>query len=86
MNYPFKLTKMKKYRLIAIATFFIVNLSCKNDEPAPIEVVVEEIRQWKPEDTRSITGLTLKRGLKEKTGLATPGYVMIQPPESTKTL
>jgi len=35
-----------------------------------------EIRQWKPEDTRSITDATAKRGLIKKTDQATPGYVL----------
>ncbi|MGB5172652.1 MAG: aryl-sulfate sulfotransferase [Eudoraea sp.] len=69
--------------LIFIALLFAI--SCKQ-EPKPQEVAdVIEVREWQPEDTRSITGLTVERGLKEKTALATPGYVMIGPPESTKT-
>lgn len=73
-----------KYCLL-LSAFLMFVLSCK-EESKPLEVTEKiEVREWNPEDTRSITGLTVERGLKEKTPSATPGFVMIGPPESTKT-
>ncbi len=76
---------MKKSLLILLLPLFLLNLACKDEpkEPGPEPVAIKE---WKPEDTRSITGNTLKRGLITKTDKATPGYVMFQPSESTKTI
>ncbi|MFC2148079.1 aryl-sulfate sulfotransferase, partial [Bacteroidota bacterium] len=76
---------MKIYKSLIFSFILLFFFSCKEEKPAPEVAKKVEIREWKPEDTRSLTGLTVKRGLKEKTALATPGYVMFQPTESTKT-
>ena len=76
---------MNMHKYIVFSFILLFFFSCKEEKPEPQLAEKIEVREWKPEDTRSLTGLTVKRGLKEKTALATPGYVMIQPPESTKT-
>ena len=76
---------MKINKSLLFTFTLLLAFSCKENQPKPEVAEKIEIREWKPEDTRSLTGLTVKRGLKEKTALATPGYVMFQPPESTKT-
>ena len=68
---------MKKFVLIVIASCFFINLSCKDQKQEPTIADSIEIRQWKPEDTRNMTGLTAKRGLINKTDKATPGYVLM---------
>ncbi|WP_297693246.1 aryl-sulfate sulfotransferase, partial [uncultured Eudoraea sp.] len=74
-----------KITKVLFASALLLTFSCKQEKPKQDVAEAIEIRQWKPEDTRSLTGLTVERGLKEKTTLATPGYVMIVPPESTKS-
>ena len=74
---------MKIYKSLIFSFILLFFFSCKEEKPTPEVAKKVEIREWKPEDTRSLTGLTVKRGLKEKTELATPGYVMFQPTEST---
>jgi len=76
---------MKKIVLIAFASSFFISLSCKDLKSEPQVTENIEVRQWKPEDTRSITGVTAKRGLITKTENATPGYVLFQPSASSKT-
>ena len=76
---------MKIYKSLIFSFILLFFFSCKEEKPAPEVVEKIEVREWKPEDTRSLTGLTVKRGLKVKTALATPGYVMFQPTETTKT-
>jgi hypothetical protein len=76
---------MKIYKSLIFSFILLFFFSCKEEKPTPEVAKKVEIREWKPEDTRSLTGLTVKRGLKEKTELATPGYVMFQPTESTIT-
>ena len=76
---------MKKVLLaLAFATLFI-NLSCKDNKP---EVPVEElavVREWKPEDTRSLTEVSAKRGLILNTDEDTEGYVLYEPSLGTST-
>ena len=62
-------------------TFF----SCKTDNSKKDAVQIEEIRQWNPEDTRPLAGVTEKRGLILKTDMATPGYIMFSPSFGTDT-
>jgi hypothetical protein len=76
---------MKKIVFFAFVSSFFISLSCKDHKSEPQVAEPVEIRQWKPEDTRSITGVTAKRGLIIKTENATPGYVLFQPSASKKT-
>ncbi len=75
-----------KIKLMAISGALLCALyACKTDNPKPTLAVNTEVKQWKPEDTRSITGITAKRGLIKKEAAATPGYVVFQPAQSTQT-
>lgn len=74
---------------IRITLFFtallFISYSCKNDNSKEQITDKTEIRQWKPEDTRTITGFTSKRGLISKTDQATDGYVLFSPGNSTQS-
>lgn len=75
-------------RIRFILLFLILlgfTFSCKTDDSKQETVQTEEIRQWKPEDLRTIAGNRAKRGLISKTELATPGYVLFSPYTGTKT-
>ncbi len=76
---------MKINAYVAVASVMCLVYSCKTETSKDTIAENTEIRQWKPEDTRSITGVTAKRGLIKKTDGATPGYVLFQPAQSTKT-
>lgn len=77
---------MKNFRipiiLILPVIFFVI--ACKK-EVAKKEVEVVNIKEWSPEDTRSITGVMAKRGLITKTEKTTDGYILMMPSESTKS-
>jgi hypothetical protein len=75
-----------KIRFIYLLSLLLAfSFSCKNDNSNQEVSQTTEIRQWKPEDTRSITAVTAKRGLITKTDKTTPGYVLFQSSSSTKT-
>lgn len=73
-----------KFIPIAVLAMVLCVQSCKKEVEQPTAQAVE-VRQWQPEDTRSITGVLAKRGLITKTEEATPGYVLFQPSSSTET-
>ncbi|MBT8270246.1 MAG: aryl-sulfate sulfotransferase, partial [Bacteroidia bacterium] len=76
---------MKKSIILLLLPLFLFNLSCKKEpEEQPAEPIA--VKEWKPEDTRSITGVNAERGLINKTDKATDGYIMFQPSASTKTV
>lgn len=75
---------MKKSISLVFVALLFITFSCKTDTQE-LAKVKPEIRQWKPEDTRSITGVTAKRGLISKTAQATSGYVLFQPSSSVQT-
>ena len=78
---------MKKSIILFLLPFLLLNLGCKeNSKEKTVESEAVAVKEWKAEDTRTITGNTSKRGLILKTENATPGYVMFQPSESTKTV
>lgn len=74
-----------RFILLLFILFGFTFFSCKTDNSKQDVVQTEEIRQWNPEDTRSLNGVTEKRGLKLNTEMATPGYVMFSPTSSTDT-
>ncbi len=76
---------MKIFKAISLAVVILLTFSCKEEKANPQLAETVEIRKWKPEDKRSLTGLMAKRGLKEKTDLATPGFILFQPSESSNT-
>ncbi len=60
-------------------------LSCKTDNPPKAEVATTEVRQWKPEDVRSMSGALAERGLIYDSEEDTEGYVLYEPPTGTFT-
>jgi hypothetical protein len=75
--------------LLLCITFF----SCKNEptgqkaegmDETP-EISAMSAREWAPEDTRSMTGITSQRGLLVKTDRDTEGLVLFEPPQSTES-
>jgi len=76
---------MKNRIIIFFTALLFISFSCKNDNSKEQIAEKPEIRQWKPEDTRTITGVTSKRGLINKTDKATPGYVLFSPAFSTQS-
>jgi len=76
---------MKIRFLVLLSILLGLTFSCKTDNSQQDISQVTEVRQWKPEDTRSLTAVTAKRGLITKTDMATAGYVLFQPSKSTKT-
>lgn len=78
--------KMHHYLLpILLLSVGSVAISCKDNSRQPAVAKTFEIRQWKPEDTRSIQGNRAPRGLIKTTAKATPGYVLFNPSNSTET-
>jgi hypothetical protein len=77
---------MIKIKNIFLLGLLILSLySCKQEpKPEPVAIAAE-IRQWKSEDTRSLSGVTAKRGLILNSEKGTPGYVLYEPPASTYT-
>ncbi len=67
---------MKKHFFLVFTALLFISYSCKTDTPKKEVSETKEIRQWQPEDTRSMTGLSAKRGLISKTDGVTPGYVL----------
>jgi len=76
---------MKNCILTVLTLLFLTTYSCKTDTSKNEEIQTVEIRQWKPEDTRSIQGNMVERGLLKNTEKSTPGYVIFNPSNSTKT-
>lgn len=74
---------MKPGFLLILSALLCLQISCKENSENKVLATHEETRQWKPEDTRSLTGVMEKRGLIKKTEGASPGYLLFQPSTST---
>ncbi len=75
--------KIQLYLLNAL--LFFVLLGCKGEpKPEPIADAMP-VREWKPDDLRSMTGVSAERGLIINTDKDTPGYVLFEVPTSTAT-
>ncbi|HSR59372.1 MAG TPA: aryl-sulfate sulfotransferase [Robiginitalea sp.] len=66
---------MKKTLMLILAASLFLGLSCKQETPEP----EQQVREWKPEDMRSMTWLTAERGLILDTEQDTEGYVLFEP-------
>ena len=60
-------------------------VSCKKNQHKTEIAESVEIRQEKPEEIRSMTGVMAKRGLISKTDRAAKGYVLFEPTHSAKS-
>ena len=85
MVYQTNTTNMKIRFILLLSILLGLTFSCKTDDSKQEVSQVQEIRQWKPEDTRSLTGILAERGLITKTDSAQEGYVLFEPTHSTKS-
>jgi len=76
---------MKINKSLFFAFILLLAFSCKENQPKPEVAEKIEVREWKPEDTRSLTGVSAKRGLILNTENGTDGYVLFEPSSSTYT-
>jgi len=60
-------------------------ISCKTDTPPKTDQAVLEVKEWNPEDLRSMTGVTANRGLIYNSEEDTEGYVLFEPSSGTST-
>ncbi|MBT8284171.1 MAG: hypothetical protein HKO75_02220, partial [Flavobacteriaceae bacterium] len=74
-----------KLKAFTFPLFLLFLFSCKTDTPPLAEKVVEEVKVWQPEDTRSMTGVMAKRGLIYNAETDTEGFVLFEPSSSTST-
>lgn len=74
-----------KFRIVVLFAFISIIFSCKQDNPKQETEEQTAIREWKPEDTRSLNALTVQRGLIENKETSTPGYILFEPTSSTFT-
>jgi hypothetical protein len=81
--YQPKMIKFKNPILLGILLMSIY--SCKQEPKQEQVALTTEIRQWKPEDTRSLSAVLAKRGLILNSEKGTPGYVLYEPSSSTYT-
>ncbi len=75
---------MKGNVYLTLFALLFLTYSCKTEKSESLAENTE-VRVWHPEDTRSITGVSAKRGLISKTEQATNGYVLFQPSSSVQT-
>ena len=76
---------MKKIRLPAplFLFIFILSFSCKEESNTEAVAEMAAVKEWKPEDTRSMSGLLEPRGVIKDTDHDIPGYVLFEPSKST---
>jgi hypothetical protein len=75
-------------RVHYLLLFLVVSISfysCKTETSNTEEQKIAEDKVWKPEDTRSLSGVSAKRGLILNTEKGTDGYVLFEPSHSTFT-
>jgi hypothetical protein len=76
---------MKIRFILLIFVLLGLTISCKTDKSNEDVSEAVEVRQWKPEDLRTIAGNRAKRGLISKSEIATEGYVLFSPYTGTTT-
>ena len=72
-------------KLFCFSLLLSLVLSCKTDAPPAQDAALAEVKEWKPEDMRSMSGVMAKRGLIYNSEEDTEGYVLYEPPTSTFT-
>ena len=76
---------MKTTRLLYILLALSIVYSCKTEEKPELQEEIVQVREWLPEDVRSLSGVSAERGLLLDTESDTPGYVLFEPATSTFT-
>jgi len=76
---------MKYINILLISALTVITFSCKEEAPKQETAEKVEVKQWQPEDTRSLTAAASKRGLLKKSEDATEGYVLFSPSVGVKT-
>ncbi|NNE01800.1 MAG: hypothetical protein HKN52_01440, partial [Eudoraea sp.] len=75
-----------KLRYLLLLLFISVSFySCKTEKSGNEDLATVEVKEWQPEDTRSLSGVSVKRGLILNTEKGTDGYVLFEPSSSTFT-
>ncbi len=73
--------------LLCAGALLFLGTACKN-EPESGERATDQaiaVREWSPEDTRSMTGMTAQRGVVTDTDRDMEGYVLFEPSSSTES-
>ena len=76
---------MKTSRILALLFLLHLFFACKQEPKPEAEPEIAAVKEWKPEDTRSITGVMSERGLIVNSDKSTDGLVLMVPSESDKT-
>jgi len=74
-----------KIKYLLLSAFAVTLFSCKNEKPSTEEKAVVEVREWKSDDTRSMSAVMAKRGLIYNSDKDTDGYVLYEPSNGTFT-
>lgn len=75
-----------KLRELFLSVLAITLFSCKSDvPPKDTATPVAVVKEWSPDDTRSLSGVTADRGLIYNSENGTDGYVLYEPSKSTFT-
>ncbi len=74
-----------KIKYLILSAFAVTLFSCKNEKPPAEEKAVVEVREWKSDDTRSMSAVMAKRGLIYNSEKGTDGYVLYEPSNGTFT-
>ena len=62
---------------------FILSFSCREEPKTEAVAEIAAVKEWQPDDTRSLSGLLEPRGVIKDTDQDTPGYVLYEPSKST---
>ena len=74
---------MKTSRIPILLLLFILFITCKEEPKTEAAAEIAAVKEWQPEDTRSLSGLMEPRGVIKDTDQDTPGYVLYEPSKST---
>ncbi|NNE26037.1 MAG: hypothetical protein HKN09_04290 [Saprospiraceae bacterium] len=75
---------MKNQLFVLLAMSGLALLSCKS-ETISDPLIIEPVKEWGPDSTRSITGYFAERGLKKHHSSASDGYILCNPAASSDT-
>ncbi len=74
-----------KFKVLFLLLVAITLFSCKTETSSKEEKTLVEVREWSPDDTRSLSGVMAERGLIYNSEMATDGFVLYEPSNGTFT-
>jgi len=74
-----------KLKALILSTLVITLFSCKTETSPQEEETLVEVREWSPDDTRSLSGVLAERGLIYNSQKGTDGFVLYEPSNGTFT-